>query len=411
MIQSSGKNSRAEAGNPAGHGGPEGAGEASVWLPEGMPVAATFNWKAPVKNDARNVNPFPIIDGHNDTLLSLHEVSRGGGRSFFVRDERGHIDLIRAREGGFAGGFFAVFTPSPTGEGAPEPTEWVSPSTDLTHKMAAAVDPSYARDYVLAMVARLLKLQADSDGALKVVRNAHEMADCLRRGVLGVVLHVEGAEAIDDDLNMLYVLYEAGLRSIGPVWSRPNAFGHGVPFAFPHSPDTGPGLTDTGRRLIKACNQLGVMLDLSHLNFKGFMELAELSNAPLVATHSGAHAICPSPRNLTDDQLRLIAGTDGLVGVVFHTAFIRPDGKSDPQTPLSAIVEHVRHIADTIGVRHLALGSDFDGCTTPSELSDVTGLPRMLAALRTGGFTDDELKQITHRNWLRVMYKTWNPAR
>ena len=100
--------------------------------------------------------------------------------------------------------------------------------------------------------------------------------------------------------------YRPGLRSLGPVWSRPNIFGHGVPFAWPRSPDTGPGLTPAGRDLIKACNKLRVMIDLSHLNEQGFWDVARLSSAPLVATHTCVHAICPSTRNLTDRQLDAI---------------------------------------------------------------------------------------------------------
>ena len=129
------------------------------------------------------------------------------------------------------------------------------------------------------------------------------------RGSLAAVLHIEGAEAIDPELDALEVLHAAGLRSLGPVWSRPNLFGHGVPFRFPSSPDTGPGLTDAGKALVRACNELRLMLDLSHLNEAGFWDVAALSQAPLVASHSNAHALCPCSRNLTDKQLDAIRAT------------------------------------------------------------------------------------------------------
>src|SRR5262249_49762542 len=101
------------------------------------------------------------------------------------------------------------------------------------------------------------------------------------------VLHLEGAEAIDSDLELLDEWHERGLRSLGPVWSRPNAFAHGVPFAFPSSPDTGPGLTERGRELVEACSGLGIMVDLSHMNEAGFWDVAGLEPGPLVASHSG----------------------------------------------------------------------------------------------------------------------------
>jgi membrane dipeptidase len=134
------------------------------------------------------------------------------------------------------------------------------------------------------------------------------------------VLHIEGAEAIDPNFEFLDVLYEAGLRSLGPVWSRPNAFGHGVPFRCPSSPDTGPGLTDLGKELIGACNRLGILIDLSHLNERGFWDVAAISNAPLVATHSNAHALSPHSRNLIDSQLAAIRETGGIVDVNFATS-------------------------------------------------------------------------------------------
>jgi microsomal dipeptidase-like Zn-dependent dipeptidase len=115
-----------------------------------------------------------------------------------------------------------------------------------------------------------------------------------------------------------------GLRSLGPVWSLSNAFGHGVPFLCPSSPDTGPGLTDVGKELTRACNRLRILIDLSHLNERGFWDVAAISKAPLVATHSNAHALSPHSRNLTDKQLTAIGETGGMVGVNFATSYLRP---------------------------------------------------------------------------------------
>ena len=139
-----------------------------------------------------------------------------------------------------------------------------------------------------------------------IVRDADQLAQALDEKVVAMVLHFEGAEPLDTDLAALEVFYAAGLRSIGLVWSRPNAFAHGVPFAFPATPDFGPGLTAAGKRLVKACNARRIMVDLSHLNEAGFWDVARLSDAPLVASHSGAHVLCPSSRNLTDKQLDAI---------------------------------------------------------------------------------------------------------
>jgi membrane dipeptidase len=220
-------------------------------------------------------------------------------------------------------------------------------------------------------------------------------------------MHLEGAEAIDPGLEALETWYAAGLRSLGPVWSRANAFAHGVPFAFPSSPDTVPGLTSAGRALVARCAELGIAVDLSHLNEAGFWDVARADGAPLIASHSGVHALCPASRNLTDEQLDAIGASGGLVGIVFAAPFLRADGADDPDTPLAAIVEHVAYAAERIGVEHVALGSDFDGATIPDELGDAAGLPRLLDALRAAGFTEPELQAIAWDNWRRVLEAAW----
>jgi membrane dipeptidase len=221
------------------------------------------------------------------------------------------------------------------------------------------------------------------------------------------VLHLEGAEAIDAGLEALELWYAAGLRSVGPVWSRPNAFGHGVPFVSPSSPDIGPGLSDAGRGLVRRCGELGILVDVSHLNEAGFWDVARLEAGPIVATHSAAHALCPTSRNLTDRQLDAIASSGGLVGIVFACRFLRPDFADDANTPVELIAQHARYVADRIGPEHVALGSDYDGATIPAELGGVAGTPRLLDTLRAAGFGAEELAQIAWENWRRVLGAWW----
>ena len=351
-------------------------------------------------------NLLPIIDGHNDVLLALYERDRGEGVTFFDRSEKGHLDLPRARVGGFAGGFFAVYVPAEPSESKPEPTDL--PSTGLFEMpLPPPLALAYAQRVAFAMAALLFRAEAASDGQIKVVRTVDELAACLRDGVLATILHFEGAEAIDPELNALEMFYQAGLRSLGLVWSRPTAFGHGVPFAFPHSPDTGPGLTDSGKQLVRACNRLGIMIDLSHLNEQGFWDVAKLSDAPLVATHSNAHALCASSRNLTDKQLDAIKESDGMVGLNFAVGFLREDGANNADTSIDVMVQQIAYLAERVGIDRVGFGSDFDGAKIPRELGDVAGLPKLIAALRAHGFDEAALRKITHENWLRVLRKTW----
>jgi len=354
------------------------------------------------------IDALPIFDGHNDTLLHLYYADRGGGRSFFTRSDKGHLDLPRAREGGFAGGFFAVFVrPDPAPPVSTEPA-FTKTETGYEIELAAAIDPSYAQRTAIAVTAHLFRLEEESSGQVKVVRTADELIACLREGVLASILHFEGAEAIDPELNALEVFYRAGLRSLGLVWSRPNVFAHGVPFRFPHSPDTGPGLTGAGKELVHACNRLGIMLDLSHLNEQGFWDVVKLSDAPLVVTHSNAHALCPSTRNLTDKQLDAIKESDGMVGLNFGVTMLREDGLNDTDTPLETMVRHIDYLTERLGIDRVGFGSDFDGIRIPRIIGDVTGLPKLVAALAEHGYDDASLRKITHENWVRVLRKTWH---
>ncbi len=201
--------------------------------------------------------------------------------------------------------------------------------------------------------------------------------------------------------------YSAGLRSLGPVWSRPNAFAHGVPFISPSSPDTGPGLTPAGFALVRRCAELGILIDLSHLNEAGFWDVARADVGPLVASHSAAHALCPTSRNLLDTQLDAIGRSGGLVGIVYACPFLRADFADDADTPLELIVEHARYIADRIGVDRVGLGSDFDGATIPAALGGADGLPRLLDAFAAAGFTAAEIEAIAWENWRRVLQAAW----
>ena len=351
--------------------------------------------------------PLLVFDGHNDTLLNLHLPGRGKGRSFFERSDAGHVDLPRAIEGRFGGGFFACYVPPPKDGGWTEESALAINKSGYAGAGAPPLDPAYARDFAAELAEGLFRLEVESDGRLKVVRTVEELSGCLRFGVLATILHFEGAENLGPDPGALEDLYGMGLRSLGLVWSRPNAYAHGVPFRFPASPDTGPGLTDAGRDLVRECNRLGVLVDLSHLNERGFWDVAALSDAPLVATHSNAHALCPSTRNLTDRQLDAIRDSDGMVGVNFAVAFLREDGRERVDTPLETVVRHVDYLVERLGMERVGFGSDFDGARVPREIGDVSGLPKLLAALRDRGYDGESLRKLAHENWLRVLRRTW----
>jgi membrane dipeptidase len=339
-----------------------------------------------------------VFDGHNDALGRLESDDRAPADFLTGLPER-DIDLPRARAGGLAGGLFAINAPSPHG-GSGGGSLWEMP-------YAEPVDHAQATAFTAGAVGRAHALAAASDGAVAVATDGAALDRCRADGTLAIVLHLEGAEAIDPGLRAFDAWHAAGVRSLGLVWSRPSAFGHGVPFRFPASPDTGPGLTEAGLALVRRCAQLGILVDVSHLNAAGFADVARLALGPVVASHTACHALSASTRNLTDDQLREVGRSDGIVGIVFAPAFVREDGANDADTPLAVLVAHVRHAVDVAGLDHVGLGSDFDGAPMPAALGDVAGLPRLLDALRDDGFAADEVQRIAWGNWRRVLGAAW----
>jgi membrane dipeptidase len=345
----------------------------------------------------------PVFDGHNDALLRLYLNADENPETFVRGTERGHLDLPRAKAGGFAGGMFACFVPSRKGE-KQQVTRTVEGYEEAFPSTPSVAD---AQRTTLRLAADLYRIEAASGGQLKVVRTAAEIEDCIAKGVVAASLHIEGAEAIDTGLDALEVFHQAGLRSIGPVWSRPNDFACGVPFKFPSSPDVGPGLTDAGMALIRACNRLKILIDLSHMNEKGFWQIQRTTDAPLVATHSNVHSLCPVSRNLTDRQLHAIRESDGMVGLNYAVCFLREDGDNSADTPFEVLLGHLDCMLEHLGEDRVGLGSDFDGATIPNEIGTAAGLPRFVAAMRAHGYGEPLLEKICYRNWIRVLKKTW----
>ncbi|WBL34347.1 dipeptidase [Sinirhodobacter sp. HNIBRBA609] len=348
--------------------------------------------------------PVPVFDGHNDFLLRLLRDPARREATWLTETGEGHLDLPRMRAGGFVGGFFAVYIPSPQAHDDPD-FDAIMRNPPFSLPLPDLIGQAEALPVAMAMVGHLMWMERT--GHLVICRSVADIRAAMAAGKIAAILHFEGAEPIGADLDALHVWHAMGLRSLGPVWSRPTVFGHGVPFAFPSSPDTGEGLTPAGKALVCECNALRIMLDLSHLNEKGFYDIAALSDAPLVATHSNAHAITPSSRNLTDRQLAVIRESDGLVGLNYASGFLRADGIGDPFEGWEPILRHLDHLIAHLGEDRVGLGSDFDGATIPADLGDAAGLPRLIDALRQNGYGEELIAKLAHRNWLAVLERTW----
>ncbi|MBA8899392.1 dipeptidase [Phyllobacterium sp. P30BS-XVII] len=346
----------------------------------------------------------PVFDGHNDVLYRLWKHSRDGAdpiREFIDGTTSGHIDKKRALKGGLIGGLCAIYVPS--GDLAfKAPDAKGHYSTPL----AAPLERAPSLDISLEMASIALRLE--QAGGWKLCRSTADIEEAMGKDLFAAVLHIEGCEGIGADLSALDVFYAAGLRSLGPVWSRNNVFGHGVPFAYPMDPDTGPGLTAAGEDLVKACNRLGILVDLAHITEKGFWDVARISDQPLVASHSNVHALTPVARNLTDKQFDAIRERKGLVGLNYAVAMLRPDARENADTPLSDVVRHIDYMVNRMGIDCVALGSDFDGAKIPSEIGDAAGNQALVDALGEAGYSDEDLAKICRGNWMRILRSAWH---
>ena len=235
---------------------------------------------------------------------------------------------------------------------------------------------------------------ARSHGKLRKVRTAAELDQCQADGAVSAFLGIEGAHALEGDLDRLDAFARRGVRYLGLSHFSANeasypAYGRG-------RRDT-DGLTRFGHALVERCEGLGVIVDLAHINKPGFMDVCARARRPPIVSHTGASGAFQHWRNIDDEQLRAVAAKGGAVGVIFCPRFVGGDG-------LGPVVRHIRHILDVAGEDTPALGSDWDGFIVPSSpLSDPTGLPLLVDALREAGLTSEAIGKILRGNVRRVL--------
>jgi membrane dipeptidase len=316
-----------------------------------------------------------IFDGHCDTLIPVRDGDRRLDERVQPQAEGGvltsqHIDLPRLVEGGVTAQIFACFV-----------REQFLPS-DATNEALRLIDAFYQA------------LDGNPD-TLLLATTAADVERAKAEGKVSGVLSLEGAEALEGDLAMLRTFYRLGLRALGLTWNFRNRAADGLAEI-----RTGGGLTEFGAALVREANRLGVILDVAHLAPAGVRDVLELSEAPVVASHANARALCDHPRNLTDEQLDGIAASGGLVAVTYVPAFLA----SPPEdASLEQVLDHVDYIVKAIGVDHVGLGSDFDGFDgVLPGLEDVLHLPALTAGLVARGYSDEKVGKILGGNYLRV---------
>ncbi len=353
-----------------------------------------------------------VIDTHDDTTQRLLDPKFDLG----VRHADGSIDIPRMREGGLGGIFFSIYIPgSITG---PEAVKRALDQIDAVRQTVAR----HPSDLMLAVT-------ADD------VRRAH------REGKIAALMGVEGGHMIANDLGVL--------RSYAALGVRYMTLTHMLNTDWADSSTDKPahnGLTDFGKDVVREMNRLGVMVDISHVADKTFYDGLEVSQAPLIASHSSCRALCNAARNMTDDMIKALAAKGGVIQINYHMGFLdqkfrdveaaHPEIEKEieaetkkrcgtdescelvegdkvlreyvekgklPRVEWTEIIEHIDHAVKLVGADHVGLGSDFDGANMPFGMEDATDLPQITEALLAKGYSDGDIQKILGGNTLRVM--------
>ena len=238
----------------------------------------------------------------------------------------------------------------------------------------------------------LAEVDAHAD-QIALATTAAEMESIVASGRIAAVLTIENSEVLERSLWVLPMLHRLGVRSMTLTWSYR---AHAADGAFENV--TRGGLTHFGRDLVRSMNEVGMIVDISHISDQGFWDVMEVTNAPIIGSHNACRALCEHPRNLTDDQIRAVADNGGVIGVTYVPSFV--DADPDKQT-LDRLLDHFDHIVQTAGPDCIGLGSDFDG--GGDVLKDATVVPQITDGLLARGWKEDDLRKLLGLNHLRVI--------
>ncbi len=308
-----------------------------------------------------------IIDMHCDTVLRCYL------NKYSLAENPGHIDLAKLKQGGCLAQCFALFIPTH------EAAEYDGITTE-------------AYDTYKALLNEYRKALEDCRESLRPALSAEDIRKNQEDGFISAILTVEDAVPVDGKIGRVDELYNDGVRIMTLTWNYENSLG------FPNSKDPElhkKGLKPFGIEAVRRMNELGMIVDVSHLSEGGFYDVARHSEKPFVATHSCARALCSHQRNLTDDQLRTLADCGGLVGINFNGPFLADDGT---EIDTDAIVRHAQHMYNVAGIETLAWGSDFDGIG--SEYNYL--LFDEICCKMSKVFTDDQMDKINSQNFMRI---------
>jgi membrane dipeptidase len=318
-----------------------------------------------------------IIDLHCDTIMALYQ-----NKDMCLKENNLQIDVNKLLKGNYMAQFFAMFLPF-------------------------KIKDIY--ETCLNMINLYKKEIKLNEEFIDFAYSYEDIINNIKNNKISAILSIEEGGVIEGSIDKLINLYNLGVRMICLNWNYVNGIGHpnygkfnddGIPdFITPNNKD---GLTPFGFEVIKKMNELGIIIDVSHLSDKGFWDCINNSTKPIIASHSNARSVCQHVRNLTDDMIIALHKNGGVMGMNYCAAFLSDDEEAGKNT-IKWVVNHIKHIRDLVGVDVIALGSDFDGIDPDIELSKASLMPQLIDELLKEGFTKDEINKITHENVLRVI--------
>lgn len=319
------------------------------------------------------------IDMHCDSLMQL--VFKDPQNKNLMESEYTMVDFARMQKTGQMAQFFAAWLP-------PQRVYGMFGLPIMTDD-----------EYIQACHDILVENVEKHSDIVGLATTADEIEANWKAGKMSAVFTIEDGRSVDGNLDNIKKYYDMGVRAMTLTWNSYNCFGA------PNSKNPllmYDGLTAFGREAIQYMQELGMLVDVSHLSEGGFFDVANIVKKPFVATHSNCRALCPHQRNLSDDQLRLLAACGGATGINFGPEFLNAD-VSCPDSTAALMAKHARHMANVAGVDVIAIGSDFDGIHGNLEIGSCDKMGLLEDALRAEGFTNDDIEKIFYKNVLRVM--------
>jgi len=369
----------------------------------------------------------PVLDAHVDAIGFAADLGHD-----LTSVCPGQFDLERGVRAGL-GAWVVVCWPDP----GPFPPGPLAP-----REGQRSIGPSRSRTRTIELLTAAHALEREHPGRFRLVGNGLELDSARATGRVAGIPGIEGGHALDEDPGVLEWFFERGVRLLTLVWNNHLSWVRSCQECT--DPRIPAGLSALGREFVGVCNRLGIVVDLSHAAPRSFFDALEVSRQPVIASHSGCHALHPHPRNLTDEQLRELGRAGGVVGLVFYPGFLDAEARAEEArvratpayreleslepsacflarqalmrreaAPLAAerLVEHVLHAIEQAGIDHVGLGSDFDGIERgPAGLEDVSGYALLAELLAARGLSDEDLLKVLGGNMERVFRTVTGPG-